>query len=141
MFWIDLLTRFQDLGQNPVFITLLIVIFFDIVTGILTGIYNKSQKNENGGVESRPLIKGLIRKVGLIVLFLFTFFIDFFTGENYITGITATFLIGGEGLSILENLSTCGVPIPKALFNILEVLKKKGDDTKKWHPKNFTRNM
>ena len=46
-------------------------------------------------------------------------------------GLTRTavmfFLIANDGLSMLENLSECGLPIPDVLKQTLETFRKKGD--------------
>ena len=49
-------------------------------------------------------------------------------------GATCLWFIASEGLSILENVASMGVPVPTILLNLLEIMRKKGDgqqETKK----------
>lgn len=125
----ELLYYLRDIVQTPVFYILIAVIFIDLIVGILTGVFLNSKKTENGAIESRYIIKGIVKKVGIILLFIFCAILDFFLNENYILTFVTTFIIGAEGFSILENLALCGIPIPDKLKSIIEVLKK-GDKTK-----------
>lgn len=125
----ELLYYLRDIVQTPVFYILIAVIFIDLIAGILTGVFLNSKKTENGAVESRFIIKGIVKKVGIILLFIFCAILDFFLNENYILTFVTTFIIGAEGFSILENLALCSIPIPEKLKDIIEVLKK-GDKSK-----------
>lgn len=42
-------------------------------------------------------------------------------------GATCLWFIASEGLSILENVASMGVPVPKILLKLLEVMRSKGD--------------
>ena len=42
-------------------------------------------------------------------------------------GATCLWFIASEGLSILENVASMGVPVPKVLINLLEIMRQKGD--------------
>lgn len=124
----DLLFYLRDIVQTPVFYILLTVIIIDLILGILTGVFLKSKKTEHGAVESRFMIKGIVQKVGVILLYLFCVVLDYYLNEKYISTFVTSFIIGTEGFSILENLALCGVPIPEKLKNIIEVLKKGGGE-------------
>ena len=43
--------------------------------------------------------------------------------KKILLSLTVGILLGNEGLSILENASICGVPIPEKLKNMLEQYK------------------
>lgn len=47
---------------------------------------------------------------------------------DYLRMATIFCLIGNEGISILENLSKLGVPIPKKILNTLIQLRSTGDE-------------
>ena len=42
-------------------------------------------------------------------------------------GATCLWFIASEGLSILENVASMGVPVPAILMNLLEIMRKKGN--------------
>ena len=42
-------------------------------------------------------------------------------------GATCLWFIASEGLSILENCASMGVPVPQILLKLLEIMKQKGD--------------
>ena len=42
-------------------------------------------------------------------------------------GACCLWFIASEGLSILENVASMGVPVPKILLNLLEIMRQKGD--------------
>ena len=44
-----------------------------------------------------------------------------------VMGATCLWFIASEGLSILENVASMGVPVPKVLINLLEIMRQKGD--------------
>lgn len=44
-----------------------------------------------------------------------------------VMGATCLWFIASEGLSILENVASIGVPVPKILLKLLEVMRSKGD--------------
>lgn len=97
----------------------------DTLTGILLAILRRSDNTLHGKLESRQLIKGLYKKIGEFLLYFVGTVITFFSGQEVVYTITAAVIIGHEGLSVLENLGLLGVPIPKKLFEVLEVLSQK----------------
>ena len=54
-----------------------------------------------------------------------------FDGKFAVKSLTIGILLSNEGLSILENASICGIPVPKRLKNMLEQYRenknKRGD--------------
>ena len=49
-------------------------------------------------------------------------------------GATCLWFIASEGLSILENVASMGVPVPKILINLLEIMRQKGDGKEEKKP-------
>ena len=99
----------------------------DIITGVCLAVARKSDNTLNGKLESRQLIKGLYKKIGELVLYFLAVVISFFSNSDAVYIISLSVLIGHEGLSIIENLGLLKVPIPVKLYDILEVLTKRGD--------------
>lgn len=101
---------------------LIVVIVIDYLTGVLSAIYNKKLNSIIG-------TKGIVKKVGYLCIVALSTIIDIITGQ---TGVIRTlviyFFVANEGISIIENIAEMGVPMPKKLIEVLEQLKKKGDE-------------
>ena len=109
--------------------TLVFCIIFDYVSGFAAAALNKSPKTEHGGLESKTGWKGLVKKVFILAVVAFGAVMDEFTGLDYIRTTIICGFISNEALSIIENLGVIGVPLPKAVYNAVEILKKKGGET------------
>ncbi len=120
-------------GLPPVMWVLIAVMSIDYITGILCGIMGKSQKTENGYLESHAAFMGLLKKALIILVVLLAALLDkavsMGAGIEFeaVTGATCLWFIASEGFSILENVACMGVPVPKILMKILEIMKSKGD--------------
>ena len=104
--------------------TLLIVagtfIFLDLVTGLSKGAITKTMNSNKGW-------KGILRKTMYLVAIGVGEGLDKVTvlddaGLSFRT-VMLCYVIGTEGISILENLSVMGIKMPKKIESILEKLK------------------
>lgn len=101
----------------------------DYITGIIVaGVFHKSGKTENGTLESRAGFKGLVRKCSILLLVFLAVLLDRLTGYGFVRTAVCLFFAANEGLSILENVGLMGMPYPAFLKNMLEALKKQGDN-------------
>lgn len=104
--------------------TLLIVtcsfILLDYITGIAKGIMTKTLNSNKG-------LKGIIRKTMYLTAIILSVLLDKVTHLNEaglsFRAIMLLYMIGTEGISILENLSIMGIKMPSKIQNILEKLK------------------
>lgn len=98
--------------------SLLLVILFDYITGLLSAIYNKE-------VSSKIGFKGIIKKIALLCGVALSVVIDNITGSSGVirTGVIY-FFVANEGISILENLAEMNIKMPKKVSDILSQLKK-----------------
>ena len=98
--------------------SLLLVILFDYITGLLSAIYNKE-------VSSKIGFKGIIKKIALLCGVTLSVVIDNITGSSGVirTGVIY-FFVANEGISILENLAEMNIKMPKKITDILSQLKK-----------------
>lgn len=116
-------------------VTLKVLIGFmaaDYITGILVAaVWHKSNKSENGALESNACWKGLLKKMVILLIVWLGAMLDRVAGSDFVRTAVCLFYIGNEGLSILENSVIMGVPWPQTIKNVLEVMKQKGDDAKK----------
>ena len=120
-------------GMPPLVWILLAVMSIDYVTGLICGAMGKSKKTESGYLESKAAFKGLLKKALILLVVLLASLLDMAVSKGSgITfeatlGATCLWFIASEGLSILENVASMGVPVPQILLKLLEIMKSKGD--------------
>ena len=117
-------------GWDTALATLLIFMAVDYVTGlIVAGVFHKSQKTENGALESRAGWKGLCRKGTSLLVVLVAYRLDLVIGSNFVKDATIIAFIANETISIIENAGLMGAPIPAVVVKAIDVLKQKADDS------------
>ncbi len=100
----------------------------DIVTGsLLALVFHKSEKTDAGKYSSSIGYKGIVKKAVMLLEVRIAVLLDELTGTPYFRNAMILFLVGNEGLSILENVGLMGVPLPSFLKNALEAMKDKND--------------
>lgn len=108
---------------------LLVALFVAIVLDYITGLF---QAGINGKLSSSIGFKGILKKALILVVVGLAHVIDncVGSGETW-RNIAIVFYICNEGLSILENIVACGVPVPEkikdALLTLQEDDEKEGD--------------
>lgn len=131
-----LFTPFQPETDSPYGVSLLRSMPF--LTGILlkiyqatglvvAGVFRRSDKSGDGALDSRAGFRGLCKKGAELALVLVAVRLDLLVEETYARTAVLLFLIGNEGLSVLENLGLMGAPYPAFLKNALSVLREQGD--------------
>jgi len=101
----------------------------DYLTGLLVaGVFKRSLKTPGGAISSRAGFLGLLRKCAVLLVVLLAVPLDRAAGSSFIRTAVCLFFIANEGLSILENLGLMGVPYPAFLRDMLEALRKQGDE-------------
>lgn len=91
----------------------------DYITGVMAAYMKPKAK-----LSSKKGLRGIIKKLALVLFVAFAHWLDMALGQNVFCLLAVYFLLGNEGLSILENISYCGVPVPASLKNKLEHLAK-----------------
>ena len=98
--------------------TLLVFILLDYITGVCKSIVKKK-------VNSIVGIKGIIKKVGYLIIVALSVQLDIITGgTGALRTLVIYFFVANEGISILENWGSIGLPLPKKIMETLEQLKK-----------------
>lgn len=116
-------------GWDAALVTLLIFMGIDYITGlIVAGVFHKSEKTENGALESRAGWKGLCRKGVTLLVVLVACRLDLIMGSNFIRDAAVIAFIANETISIIENAGLMGIPIPAEISKAIEVLKSKVED-------------
>ena len=114
-------------GCDGLLYALLVFVVLDYITGIMCAIIDKKLSSEVG-------FKGIFKKVLILMLVGMAHIIDkniVGTGSALRTA-TIFYSISNEGLSVLENASSLGMPVPEKLKDTLVQLhnkaEKKDDD-------------
>lgn len=115
-------------GWDSALIALSIFMVIDYVTGFLVAwLFHASKKSESGGLDSKAGVKGLVKKVMILVLVGVANMLDAQLGTDYLrSGVCIAFMVN-ELLSIVENAALMGVPIPKLITDALDILKDKSE--------------
>ena len=109
-------------GWDEALVTLIIFMVIDYLSGLaVAGIFHKSNKSENGALESRAGWKGLCRKCVTLLFVLIAYRLDLAIGVDYIRNAV---------ISIVENAGLMGIPLPGAIQNAIEVLTNKAQSNK-----------
>lgn len=104
-------------GEDKMVECLSILMLIDYITGVAKAFIIEK-------VNSKAGFKGLLKKMVMISVVVLAYQIDLlFDGKFAIKSLTVGILLSNEGLSILENASICGVPVPEKLKNMLEQYK------------------
>ena len=117
----------------PIVWVLIAVMSIDYVTGLTCGALGKSKKTENGYLASHEAFKGLLKKALILLVVLLAALLDYAVSIGAgiafeaVMGATCLWFIASEGFSILENVACMGVPVPKILLKVLEIMKEKGN--------------
>ena len=87
----------------------------------------KSEKTENGMLESRAGWKGLCRKGVTLLVVLVACRLDLILGSNFIRDAVVIAFVANEAISIIENAGLMGIPMPMPILKAIEVLKNKSE--------------
>lgn len=105
-------------GEDKMMNCLIILMTIDYLTGVAKAFIIERVNSKTG-------FKGLLKKMVMIGVVVLAYQIDLlFDGKFAIKSLTIGILLSNEGLSILENASICGIPIPEKLKNMLEQYKE-----------------
>lgn len=97
---------------------LLIAIVIDYISGLIKAYNTKT-------LDSKVGFKGILKKVGILCIVALSVVVDRITGNSgAIRTLVIYYFVANEGLSVLENLSIAGLPIPQSIKKALQALKK-----------------
>lgn len=109
--------------------TLVWLMLFDMVTGFLVAsVFKASRKTISGALSSKEMLKGFVRKIGMLILIAIAYRLDNMLNVNYLKNATTIALIVEECLSLIENIGLMGIPIPKFISSAIDVLNSKVQD-------------
>lgn len=117
-------------GWNAALTALVVCMVVDYSTGIAVAIAGKSKKTEKGGLSSTVGMRGIIKKIVIMLLVLVSAQVDSVMGTHYIRDAVCIGFVLNEILSIIENAGLLGIPLPAALKNAVDLLKTKSGEKK-----------
>lgn len=105
-------------GFDGFLYALIVFVVVDYLTGIMAAILNKRLSSEVG-------FHGIFKKVVIFALVAVGHIVDTHVIQNGSVIRTAVifFYLSNEGISILENASLIGLPVPQKLKDVLEQLR------------------
>lgn len=121
------------INMPPLVWILVAVMTIDYITGLICGAMGKSKKTETGYLASNAAFIGLLKKALILLVVLLAALLDQAVQNGagiqfeVTMGATCLWFIASEGLSVLENVASMGVPVPKIMLKLLEVMRSKGD--------------
>lgn len=104
-------------GNHRSAVLLLCLMAADYLTGLIAAWLSKSRKTKTGKLSSSAAFRGLLHKAVMVLVLVISAVLDWFIGDRNAMFFTAVcwMYISSEALSLLENLTLCGVPVPAAL--------------------------
>ena len=91
----------------------------DYLTGVTRSVINGDGANSEKG------FKGLLKKITILYVVILAVLIDRLIGQGWVfRSLVCFWYAANEGISILENVASLGLPVPDQLMNILEQLKQ-----------------
>ena len=109
---------------NGLFWALVAFMALDYISGVLAAISSKKLSSKVG-------FKGLAKKLMILVFVSLGHIADVYVlgGTPVAMSAVMLFYIANEGISIVENASALGLPVPQKIKNVLEQIKSKsGED-------------
>lgn len=90
---------------------ILVVMLMDYITGVLAATIMPNVK-----LDSHKGWVGLKKKVAILFIIALAHLFDYAAGQgDMVRNVVIWFYLGNEGLSILENVANCGVPVPNKI--------------------------
>jgi toxin secretion/phage lysis holin len=107
-------------GFDVMLSTLLVFMLIDYLSGVINAIIKKKLNSSIGA-------KGILKKVLILLLVGMSNMLGIAIGIETIRYVVISFYLANEGISIIENASKIGVPIPNKIKEVLEQLHKEGE--------------
>ncbi len=114
----------QGMGtsQHRGVLLLVALMLADFATGLWAALRGKSPKSKTGKLSSAASFAGLVKKAAMLGVLALSYGLDWVLSEGNAMFFTAVLwmYISTEGLSLMENLALCGVPVPARMRSLLE---------------------
>ena len=106
-------------GFDGFLYALIVFVVVDYITGLMAAVINKEVSSEVG-------FHGIVKKVVIFCLVSVGHIVDtqIICDGSVVRTAVIFFYLSNEGISILENATRIGLPVPQKLKNVLEQLKE-----------------
>ena len=123
--WMGVVVYF--IGGFDLFLeALLVCMLVDYIMGLtVAGLYQRSEKTDTGGLNSFVGWMGISKKITSLLFVIIGVELQKMTGIVAIREGIIVALVLNELISIIENAGLMGVPVPKPLLDVIDVLKAK----------------
>ena len=113
-------------GSDGLLIALVAFVVADYITGVMCAVVDKNLSSEVG-------FRGIFKKIIIFILVGIGSLLDTnIIGEGSVMRTAVIFFyLSNEGVSLLENVTHLGLPVPDALRKVLLQLHDKEEDSKK----------
>ncbi len=113
-------------GSDGLLIALVAFVVADYITGVMCAVVDKNLSSEVG-------FRGIFKKIIIFILVGIGSLLDTnIIGEGSVMRTAVIFFyLSNEGVSLLENVTHLGLPVPDALRKVLLQLHNKEEDSKK----------
>ena len=113
-------------GVDTILIVLGVFMLIDYISGLIVAIvFKNSPKTDTGKVNSAASLKGLCKKLFMLVLVGVAHLLDLVLGTDVIRSGLVIAFITNETISIIENAGLMGINIPKVLRDAIDILNEK----------------
>jgi len=99
---------------------LMLVMLLDYITGLMCGWLDKS-------ISSDKATRGLFKKLFVFIYVIIAHHLDVMLDKDYVRVMVCYAYAVGEVISIIENGTKLGVPVPEPIKKALELLNTKED--------------
>ena len=116
-------------GWDKALEALVVCMIIDFVSGfIVASVFHKSPKTLTGGTASEVSREGISRKCMMLLFVMIGYELERITGSAFIRESIIYGFIVNELLSIIENAGLMGIPLPAAITNAVDILKRKSEE-------------
>lgn len=107
---------------------MLLFMGFNIISGAIRAIHQKSAKSKHGGLSADAMLKGLSVKVMMMILLSAAHWSDILLEINYVKNCVGYALIAHELLSILQNYTIVAGNPPKVFEKVIDIIQDMNED-------------
>jgi len=109
-------------GTDGFVYALIIFIAVDYITGVLCAVVEKNLSSKIGA-------RGIVKKIMIMLLVGVAHLLDIhlFNQGTVLRTVVISFYMANEGLSILENAISIGLPVPQKLKDVLASVREKNN--------------
>lgn len=117
---LKLLSEFRHLLNNAFIQILVLIVLFDILTGMVNGLKGKKGNSTKG-------LLGVVKHLLVVLLVIVAYPYMRVMGMSLTANAFVIFYIAVYGISVTENIGQLGLPLPKFVIDRLEKLRDSAD--------------